>query len=451
MSGLPPGWATSSVGEAGELKLGRQRAPRYHRGLNMRPYLRVANVFEDRIDTSDVMTMEFSADEFERFRLEAGDILLNEGQSPHLLGRPAIYRGDPPDVAFTNSLVRFRACGAVLPKWALTVFRHHMHSRRFMRESRITTNIAHLSLSRLMNVEFPIPPLAEQERIIAALDEEFSRLDAGAAALDRIRKHLKRMRAAVLASAYDAAAIAFGTASVREIIGDKALFADGDWVESKDQDPDGAYRLTQLADIGDGEWRARSSRFMNAEQFHRLGCTELREGDVLVARMPDPLGRACQFPGDPMPCATVVDVAILRPDGDACSSAWLMWMLNSPQVRRQVSALAKGTTRRRISRRNLETLALPHADLETQRSQLAAIETSLEGLSRVEETAFLASRRAATLRSSLLLAASSGKLVPQDPADEPASALLERMAAERASTDCHLKDRPRAQRKKVTA
>lgn len=62
----------------------------------MRPYLRVANVFEDRIDTSSVMEMNFTQEEFETYRLEDGDVLLNEGQSLHLVGRPAIYRGEVP-------------------------------------------------------------------------------------------------------------------------------------------------------------------------------------------------------------------------------------------------------------------------------------------------------------------------------------------------------------------
>jgi len=135
----------------------------------MRPYLRVANVFEDRIDGSDVMSMDITDVEWERFRLRDGDVLLNEGQSPEFLGRPAIYRGDPPDVAFTNSLIRFQPRDDIDPEWALLVFRSHMHNRRFMRESQITTNIAHLAAGRFKTVEFPIPPLEEQrERVVQA-------------------------------------------------------------------------------------------------------------------------------------------------------------------------------------------------------------------------------------------------------------------------------------------
>ena len=128
----------------------------------MKPYLRVANVFEDRIDATDVMQMHFDEADFEKFRLRSGDVLLNEGQSPELLGRPAAYQGEPPDVAFTNSLIRFVPKPGVTSEWALLVFRRHMHMGRFQQESRITTNIAHLALGRFRTVEFPVPPLEVQ-------------------------------------------------------------------------------------------------------------------------------------------------------------------------------------------------------------------------------------------------------------------------------------------------
>lgn len=163
----PSHWKLVTVADAGAVGLGLQRSPKRHGGPNMRPYLRVANVFEDRIDDSDVMTMDMTDAEWERFKLRDGDVLLNEGQSPELLGRPAIYRGEPAAVAFTNSLIRFQANDDVDPEWALLVFRSHMHNRRFMRESQITTNIAHLAAGRFKTVEFPLPPLDEQRARVA--------------------------------------------------------------------------------------------------------------------------------------------------------------------------------------------------------------------------------------------------------------------------------------------
>ncbi|MEJ8636586.1 restriction endonuclease subunit S [Streptomyces sp. MS2.AVA.5] len=197
----PTSWEISTVGDAGTVGLGRQRHPDWHSGPEMHPYLRVANVFEDRIDTSDVMEMDFSG-VFDRYRLEPGDVLLNEGQSPHLVGRPALYRGTPPNVAFTNSLLRFQARPDVLPEWALLVFRRHLHARRFMREVRITTNIAHLSVKRLKPVEFPIPSLEEQKRRVQSCDELMSYADAMEQALKRNRVRAKHLRSAVLERAF---------------------------------------------------------------------------------------------------------------------------------------------------------------------------------------------------------------------------------------------------------
>lgn len=198
----PPGWRVTTVDEAGETGLGRQRSPKYHSGPNMRPYLRVANVFEDRIDTSDIMEMHFDEADFDKYRLEAGDVLLNEGQSPEFLGRPAIYRGDPPSVAFTNSLIRFVPGPGVTSEWALLVFRRHMHAGRFMQESRITTNIAHLALGRFRSVEFPIPPLDVQNALVVATRAALESVDR---TMEQIRAATARttaLRRSVLACAF---------------------------------------------------------------------------------------------------------------------------------------------------------------------------------------------------------------------------------------------------------
>jgi len=197
-----PHWQLRTVAEVGTVTLGRQRAPRYHVGPNMKAYLRVANVFEDRIDVADVMEMHFDQAEFERFRLVRGDILLNEGQSPELLGRPAMYRGQPEDVAFTNSLLRFKAGPEVDPEWALLVFRRHLRAGRFAVESRITTNIAHLSAGRFSKVEFPVPPIPEQLERIRRVQAQLSLV----AMLDRTitvaRKKAQALRHSVLHAAF---------------------------------------------------------------------------------------------------------------------------------------------------------------------------------------------------------------------------------------------------------
>ena len=80
-------------------------------------------------------------------------------------------------------------------------------------------------------------------------------------------------------------------ATIPDLVGETGVFVDGDWVESIDQDPSGNVRLIQLADVGDGVYRDKSERFMTKAKAEELRCTFLNEGDVLIARMPDPLGR----------------------------------------------------------------------------------------------------------------------------------------------------------------
>jgi type I restriction enzyme S subunit len=198
----PARWERSCVGDAGTVELGRQRHPDWHSGPNMRPYLRVANVFEDRIDTGDVMDMHWPPETFERFKLRVGDILLNEGQTPDLLGRPALYRGVPTEVAFTNSLLRFVASDRVLPEFALLVFRRHMRAGRFKRESRITTNIAHLSASRLKPIEFPIPDMDEQAAIVERAKNNFDAVARQRAELVRAKVRAEQLRGSLLAAAF---------------------------------------------------------------------------------------------------------------------------------------------------------------------------------------------------------------------------------------------------------
>jgi type I restriction enzyme S subunit len=199
---LPNGWCWARVNQVGDVQLGRQRSPKHHNGPYMRPYLRVANVFEDRIDISDVMEMNFTPDEYETYRLDHGDVLLNEGQSMELVGRPAIYRDEVPGACFTNTLVRFRATKLVDSSYALKVFLAYLKNGRFQKIATITVNIAHLGAGRFAEIEFPLPPIEEQSAIIKEVDRHFSVIEATEKALDVNFHRAGRLRQSILTRAF---------------------------------------------------------------------------------------------------------------------------------------------------------------------------------------------------------------------------------------------------------
>ena len=132
-------------------------------------------------------------------------------------------------------------------------------------------------------------------------------------------------------------------------------FIDGDWIESKDQSEEGI-RLLQLADIGVGAFLDKSRRFITEETFHRLSCFEVLPGDILLARMPEPLGRACIIPNIGCKMITAVDCCVIRVNEKMHNKHFWMYFLNSDFMRRKMESLASGTTRKRISRKNLERI-----------------------------------------------------------------------------------------------
>lgn len=193
------------------------------------------------------------------------------------------------------------------------------------------------------------------------------------------------------------------------------IVSDGDWVESKDQDPNGDVRLIQLADIGDGKFINKSNRFMNIEQTNRLRCTLLKEGDVLIARMPDPLGRACLFPELSNDAVTVVDVCLVRlTDSSALKNKLFMYWVNSPTIRNLVDMQASGTTRRRITRKKLALFDFPIPPLNEQARIVDKLDSILAKVNAAQARLDKIPNILKRFRQSVLAAATSGELIGEN-------------------------------------
>jgi type I restriction enzyme S subunit len=167
----PSHWQIKRVGDAGDVQLGQKRQPSVHDGDNVRPYLRVANVFDGYIDFSDLMTMHFAERDLAKYELIAGDILLNEGQSRELVGRSAIFEHGPKGICFQMTLLRFRCRGDLLPRFAHAFFQHCLYTGQFAARCLKTTSIAHLSAAGLAEMRMPIPPIREQLMLVEILTQ----------------------------------------------------------------------------------------------------------------------------------------------------------------------------------------------------------------------------------------------------------------------------------------
>ena len=203
-------------------------------------------------------------------------------------------------------------------------------------------------------------------------------------------------------------------ASIGDIVASDGLFTDGDWVETKDQDPNGTVRLIQLADIGDGNFLDKSARFLTRAKAHALNCTFLTKGDLLVARLAEPLGRCCIFPLDgDEEYVTVVDACVVRLGTSAIDPKYVMYAINSARIRADIDTYSSGSTRKRVSRRNLARVTVPLAPRYEQRRIVAKIEELFSELDKGIESLKTARRQLEVYRQSVLKHAFEGKLTAQ--------------------------------------
>ena len=129
--------ALVALDEIAEVRLGRQRSPKNHKGTHMRPYVRAANVgwFDWKLD--DVKQMNFTDSEMDSYRLRPGDLLLGEASgSAKEVGKPALWNAEIADCAFQNTLIRVRPSYAVDPRYLLHYFGFQASSGAFARNSR---------------------------------------------------------------------------------------------------------------------------------------------------------------------------------------------------------------------------------------------------------------------------------------------------------------------------
>ncbi|MER8085319.1 restriction endonuclease subunit S [Streptomyces sp. NPDC094048] len=135
------------------------------------PYLRVANVQDGYIDTEDVKTVRVLKSEVERFRLRRGDVLLTEGGDFDKLGRGAVWDGRIDPCLYQNHIFRVRCNPSHLVPEYLSLFMASPEGRSyFLRIAKQTTNLATINSSQLKAMPVPWPPIAEQRRIVEAID-----------------------------------------------------------------------------------------------------------------------------------------------------------------------------------------------------------------------------------------------------------------------------------------
>jgi type I restriction enzyme S subunit len=166
------------------------------------------------------------------------------------------------------------------------------------------------------------------------------------------------------------------------------VFADGDWIETKDQSPQGI-RLVQTGNIGEGAFKSRGekARYVSAETFRRLRCTEIFDGDCLISRLPEPVGRACLLPDIGERMITGVDCTIVRFNREQLSPRFFNYFSQSGVYLGAVESEATGTTRKRISRTKLGQVLVPVPPIPEQQRIISVLDELFDTIAAAKANA----------------------------------------------------------------
>ncbi|WP_086794589.1 restriction endonuclease subunit S [Streptomyces thermovulgaris] len=454
-SELPKGWVQVRLDEIAEVRLGRQRSPKNHSGTQMRPYLRAANVDWNGLKLDDVKEMNFTDDEVAVYGLKKGDILLSEASgSASEVGKPAIWNDEIADCCFQNTLIRVRSYG-VDPGYLLHFLRSEAIRGAFVKHSR-GVGIHHLGAARLAAWQVPVPPLEEQRRIVSAVEEYLTQLARAESVARAGLQKLTAYAGQLLRHACDGRLIGL-TAAEEQVQPTPADCIDGDlprlpggWAWA---------RLEEIADVVGGitkDSKRQSDpklvevpylRVANVQRGRldlsnvssiratpdKIAALSLRPGDVLLNEGGDrdKLGRGWIWEGQIDNCIHQNHVFRARVRDEVVDPKIIAWHANS-FGRRWFEVNGKQSVNlASISLKKIRQFPVPVPPSDVQEEIVKETERRLSVIEKTEAAIRSVLGRVAIVRRSLLAEAFAGRLVPQDPADEPAEALLDRIRAER--------------------
>ena len=171
---MPSGWRSVKVDEVAEHRLGKMLDQQKNRGT-LRPYLRNTNVHWFRFNLSSVKELRLEDEELENYELRHGDILICEGG--HGIGRTAVWERDDVGMIFQKALHRVRP-GKNLNSYFFAFCMKVYADTEVLEEYFTGAGIPHFTGQSLAKLRFPLPPLAEQRRIVAKVDELMRWCDA---------------------------------------------------------------------------------------------------------------------------------------------------------------------------------------------------------------------------------------------------------------------------------
>ena len=391
-----------TLADVADTALGKMLDKTRPKGSITVPYLRNVNVQWGRINTHDVLTVDLSEDERDRFALVPGDLLVCEGGD---IGRAAIWHGGHEYMAFQKALHRVRSRGDVDLRWLRYLLEHYA-LKGVLAERATGSTILHLPQQQLRRLPVPLPPLAEQRRIVDILEDHLSRLDAANTYLSRARVRQARLVDRYLSS--NLAAIGPPVRPLGDVLSEPLI--NGRSVPTADA----GFPVLRLTALQEGriDLAARKTGAWTATEAAPF---LVRHRDFLISRGNGSrrlVGRGGLVAAEPDPVAFPDTLIRIRTQADRVHPEFLALVWNGSDVRQQIEAAAKTTAGiYKINQKDVQRVVLPMPTMEQQVSLASQVSAFQESVERLADAQVASAARIQALRRALLASAFSGRLM----------------------------------------
>lgn len=271
-----------------------------------------------------------------------------------------------------------------------------------------------------------VAPLSEQHRIVAKIDALFSELDKGVEMLQTVRTQLRTYRQAVLKWAFDV------NQDVPTTDLHKLCSHIVDCPHSTPEWTEHGRLCLRTTNFRKGYLDLSERNYVSDTTFgERIQRLRPQKDDILYSREGAILGLACLVPANTELC--LGQRMMLMRTNDRMLPRYLMHYLNSPVIDSVVKKKTGGTASPHLNVGEIKLFPIPTPTVKNQKKAVVAIESRLSVCDKLEQLVDETLAKAQALRQSILKKAFAGELVPQDPSDEPAEKLLERIKAMKAA------------------
>lgn len=395
--------------------------------------LRANNIQDGNIIYDDVQHVSSSViDSLQNMKKFDILIAMSSG-SKNLVGKTAQYLRNERDITFGAFCSVVRPDKNINPIFLGKFFQTNTY-RKIVSGISKGVNINNLKNSHINNLSIPFPPLAEQGRIVAKIEELFAGIDAGVENLKSVKNQIALYRQSVLKSAFDFDASTF---SVLKNLIDKVRYGTSKKCSTEENvNSMPVYRIPNI-DFKKGVLDKTDLKFASFDDSEKSSLM-LKSGDILIIRSNGSLnlvGRAALvYNTDTNGLYAGYLMRLRIKDTEKLLPKFLLHFLNSGKARAYIEEKAKSTSGvNNINSEEISDLQIPVPTLAEQEKIVAEIESRFERADALETAVDRALNDAEKLKQAVLKKAFSGELVPQNPDDEPASVLLDRIRAARAS------------------